>query len=285
MSGHLRHCPKHRKTLPCPHCALAAKPAPEPVVVIPSASALRAKKWRAEQKQSNPEFAEQEAKRKAGERAETDRIAQIEEIVRSNPTPLFVMTDAEQGKGLLVTGGYDSAKLAIISRPKSTRVKPSGYGAKDFEKNDGVESGTKKIGATTETEFAPKFPPDKERRILRQYVCDNTKSKKTGELVCALCEQAIGDGRPRPDFTDRLEVGILHIEQHHREQFQVFLKRLADPEACHQDHEGMVRRHGHGARPVKCGKCKKTLWKPPRVKKPEKPRSDKVVHPVSETAA
>ncbi len=25
MSSHLRHCPKHRKPLPCPHCALTAK--------------------------------------------------------------------------------------------------------------------------------------------------------------------------------------------------------------------------------------------------------------------
>src|SRR5258708_38312387 len=27
MSNHLRHCPKHRKPLPCAHCALTAKPA------------------------------------------------------------------------------------------------------------------------------------------------------------------------------------------------------------------------------------------------------------------
>src|SRR5260221_13696901 len=38
MSSHLRHCPKHRKPLPCSHCALiantptiTAKPAPAPV--------------------------------------------------------------------------------------------------------------------------------------------------------------------------------------------------------------------------------------------------------------
>src|SRR6266851_4519778 len=44
MSSHLRHCPKHRKPLPCAHCALA-KPArvvsvetlePAPVLVIPA---------------------------------------------------------------------------------------------------------------------------------------------------------------------------------------------------------------------------------------------------------
>jgi|SRR5271157_812091 len=29
MSTHLRHCPKHRKPLPCPHCALIAAPVPE----------------------------------------------------------------------------------------------------------------------------------------------------------------------------------------------------------------------------------------------------------------
>jgi|SRR5579859_2373217 len=37
MSGHLRHCPRHRKPLPCAHCALAAKPAvmePEEIPVV-----------------------------------------------------------------------------------------------------------------------------------------------------------------------------------------------------------------------------------------------------------
>ena len=44
MSSHLRHCPKHRKPLPCPHCALVAKPAPvavadpEPLPDEPAAS-------------------------------------------------------------------------------------------------------------------------------------------------------------------------------------------------------------------------------------------------------
>src|SRR6266581_154124 len=33
MSNHLRHCPKHRKPLPCAHCALAAEPAQAPAAV------------------------------------------------------------------------------------------------------------------------------------------------------------------------------------------------------------------------------------------------------------
>jgi hypothetical protein len=254
---------------------LVSAPVAAPVVEIPSASAIRGKKWRAEQKQKNPGFSKQEAERKAGERAETDRVEQIEEIVRSNPNPVFVMKDAPQGKGLLITGGYDNKQLDLIR--KSNRVKPAGYGASDFD-------GKKKIPIETQSTFAPKFPPDKLRSILRGFVCDNT-CKKKGELVCALCDQVIGGGAVRPDFTERLEIGILHIEQQHQEQFQVFLKRLADPEACHEDHEGMVRRHGHGTRPVKCGKCKRLLWKPPRAGKPKKPRSDTNAQSISENAA
>src|SRR5258708_36165164 len=34
MSNHLRHCPKHKKPLPCAHCALAAKPAQVPAVAV-----------------------------------------------------------------------------------------------------------------------------------------------------------------------------------------------------------------------------------------------------------
>src|SRR5436853_7093867 len=51
MSSHLRSCPKHRKPLPCAHCALAAKP----VIVVmdppKSAAAIRAAEWREQQKQ------------------------------------------------------------------------------------------------------------------------------------------------------------------------------------------------------------------------------------------
>jgi len=38
MSSHLRHCPKHRKPLPCAHCVLAARPLVDPTgesVVVP----------------------------------------------------------------------------------------------------------------------------------------------------------------------------------------------------------------------------------------------------------
>jgi hypothetical protein len=34
MSSHLRHCPKHRKPLPCAHCALVVKPAQTPPVEV-----------------------------------------------------------------------------------------------------------------------------------------------------------------------------------------------------------------------------------------------------------
>src|SRR5437879_13634490 len=108
---------------------------------------------------------------------------------------------------------------------------------------------------------------------------------KAGELVCALCNQVISRGAARPDFTDRVGMGLLHIEQNHDEQFQVYLARLANPNACHEDHEGMVRRHSGGTLPVKCGKCKRILWKPPRAEKPKKRCSDRNVHAISEDAA
>jgi hypothetical protein len=45
VSNHLRHCPKHRKPLPCPHCAWIAKPAlvPTPEIVAEPAQTHPAK--------------------------------------------------------------------------------------------------------------------------------------------------------------------------------------------------------------------------------------------------
>src|SRR5579863_8669703 len=54
MSSHLRHCPKHRKPLPCAHCALVAKSVqssvavavldPEPAAVIEIVPSNRGRK-------------------------------------------------------------------------------------------------------------------------------------------------------------------------------------------------------------------------------------------------
>jgi hypothetical protein len=39
---------------------------------------------------------------------------------------------------------------------------------------------------------------------------------------------------------------------------------------CPEDHEGMITRHGTGTREMKCGKCNKTLYKPPKPSKSPK---------------
>src|SRR6267142_6091431 len=120
MSSHFRNCPKHRKPLPCSHCALAAKSAQAPAIAVmdhpKSASAIRAQEWREEQKKKNPNFHNEEAERKQQER--------IDPVAWSNKHPDFplslwklrqqdehsslLMKDAPHGKGELIPyGGSD----------------------------------------------------------------------------------------------------------------------------------------------------------------------------------
>jgi hypothetical protein len=50
-----------------------------------TAAAIRAAKWREKQRQADPNFNQREAKRKAAERAEEDRIQEIEDELKVNP--------------------------------------------------------------------------------------------------------------------------------------------------------------------------------------------------------
>jgi hypothetical protein len=310
LSSHLRHRPKHRKPLPCVHCALTAKPAQATVVVMglpiapsdastsveiaqatvdrlmetvdaaktnkqvkhalhilsspKSASAIRGARWREKQKQQNPDFDKKEAERKAVERAEVDRVQQIENTLRSNPVPLFVMKDAPEGEGLLVTGEVDTAQLekieAAVIRKATGRAKPKGH-----------EPDAKDTLKEFEDSFAPIFMNSKEVRLLHQFVYENTKksSIKNPMRVCVLCNEQIGTGA---DPGASVEGGYHHLQNRHPEQFTNFLARLKN-KGCTEDHEGMVRRHGGSIHKVQCGRCRKILWKPP--KKAPEPRSDR----------
>lgn len=154
MSSHLRHCPKHRKPLPCSHCALMAKPAlaptpeivtePRPPAIVEmdppkSASAIRAAKWREQHKQ-NPEFNAKEAKRKKQERGQQKQ----DPVVWSRQHPEFpltldrlheqdkhgglYLTEAPRGKGKLIpygaseqiekTSGDQTADAVISELPR-----------------------------------------------------------------------------------------------------------------------------------------------------------------------
>jgi len=125
MSNHLRYCPQHKKLRPCPHCALAAKPAQVPPVAVmdpppKSASAIRAQEWREEQKKKNPNFDKEEAERKQQKRKETEQDPAdwskrhpefpptLAQLRAQDKFGSLLMKNAPHGKGELVPyGGSD----------------------------------------------------------------------------------------------------------------------------------------------------------------------------------
>jgi hypothetical protein len=231
-----------------------------------SASAIRGKKWREEQKQKNPQFIQQEAQRKTAERAEIDRVQQIEDTLRSNPDSPFTFM---VGGKPLKTGGYDSQKIeAVIAKAEEARtgrrVVRKGFGSHKIEKTPANE-----LPQEFEDSFAPKFKNSGEVHLLHQFIYENTR--KSPMLVCVLCKEQIATGKG-DDLGDNIVAGYDHFKNTHPEQFQGFLARLKGS-GCTEDHEGMVRRHGGGINKVQCGRCRKILWKPP--KNAPEPRSDR----------
>jgi hypothetical protein len=235
-----------------------------------SPAAIRAQTWREKQKQQDPYFNRKEAERKATERTEVDRVQQIEDTLKVNASnhhnEPFVMKKAGQGVGELVTGGYDSEKVEIVTAANNQarngrRVVPEGFGSQKIDSE--VD-----LPPEYEDSFGPKFKNPREIRLLREFVFQVTK--KSPMLVCLLCEQQIAPG---DDPGENIKAGFLHLRDQHKEQFQAFLARIKRT-GCMEDHEGMARRHGGGTVKVQCKRCKKILYKPSKAK-PE-PRSDKI---------
>ena len=234
-------------------------------------AAIRAAKWREKQKKDNPDFKQSEAKRKANERGEVQRQSDIEEIVKSNPTPVFVMTDAPHGKGLLVTGGYDGEKVGQVVAKQNEdgrRCKPSGHGA---DENGRPLKGSHLFGefpSDEATEFDDTFVEKqfkrtispKEVRILRGFVFQHTRKKSTdGAFFCLGCDKPVATFQ-----SDLNELAFQHfMEAHVNDLWPILRDRLAS-RGCPEDHEGWVQRHGGGDIAVRCKRCRKLLYKPPR---------------------
>jgi hypothetical protein len=73
MSSHLRHCPKHRKPLPCAHCALVAKPA-SPVVAVIEPLPILKRRGRPSKFGSAMTPAERKATSRANQKAREDDV-------------------------------------------------------------------------------------------------------------------------------------------------------------------------------------------------------------------
>jgi hypothetical protein len=178
--SHFRHCPKHRKPLPCAHC-VAAKPvqtAPSVAVMEPvrSKAAIRAQKFRERQKQKDPGFNKKEAERKQTEREDTERKKALEEALESGQFPtnlnslrnrtgknLFMMK-APQGCGLVETGGYDVEKMEKVEaahmKARRGRVTPKGEGPK----SDSGRHGNERIPSSYS------YIPPKDVKVMRRFI-------------------------------------------------------------------------------------------------------------------
>jgi hypothetical protein len=94
MSNHLRHCPKHRKPLPCVHCALAAKSASS--VTVPAVAEPAPRRGRPPKFGTAMSPAEQKRRKRAEkqqEQEQRDLIAQLMKIYRCmQPSPYSKLT-------------------------------------------------------------------------------------------------------------------------------------------------------------------------------------------------
>jgi hypothetical protein len=225
------------------------------------AAAVRAEKWRT--KHVTPAFKAARAKsvrqRRANTKDQTQRIMQIEAIVKANPVPLFVMKDAPHGKGLLVTGGNDFEALEEMVQGQDNTKSHMGYGSESV-----VDEDDKEFDDTfVELKFL-QYPTPKDVKLLHQFVYESTIKQKNRALRCLKCKAEVS---PSLSSQQDIELTYVHVFQHHPDVFQTWLTRLnTKGGGCREDHSGMVERYATGTLPLVCGRCGKVLWKPPKLR-------------------
>jgi hypothetical protein len=241
-------------------------------------AATRAARHRAQK--NTEEFRAAEAQRKrerrAGIKEETERVAAVDDVLKENPNPLLILTDAPQGKGVLVTGGYGAQKTEKVlaasgarssngslgseddtERSEGRLVKPSGRGLKDHEDSQ--------VPPQQENQFIQKaflrFKLPREVKMLHQFIYDNTYTNSAKAIACLVCRAELC---PKTEFSEHVEHSFYHFAAAHPVALQNLMDRVAKTAACPEDHERYIRLFSGGEQPLVCRKCKKTLWKPPK---------------------
>lgn len=275
---------------------LVGLPPDEPVSIPPapadppkSAAALRAQRYRERQKQQDPDFSKKEAERKQTERVESEREQQLEQALKSGLFPenlvalrkkdgFFFIKDAPQGIGKLVTGGYDTEKLAevraehsradggksVFRAPAKSSI-PDGQGPDDL--------------MTPEHSQAYVYIAPKEIRAMRRFIQNMYNEKPM--MVCLRCEE-----QTAPEFS--FAAGFVHLQDKHPDQFeQMMVQVRSQIKHCTQDHDQLRKNYlEHRAQACNdqgCVYCSKRTKLPDRIycacgkwlNRPVKQRSDK----------
>lgn len=254
-------------------------------------AAVRAAEWR--EKHDSEEFRAAEATKKREYRKdikdENERVEAIEDALKKNPTNdangPFVMNDAKKGAGLLVTGGYGTTKVSSVQDARGLHAdlagekvngeahgrpgKPKGEGSKRHENKDASERDREYDNQFVQRAFLG-FENDKDVRVLRQFVYQNTFTNKSKALACSICREEVS---PKGNPAEEVERSFLHFSKRHPDAFSLLMGKV-EGTACLEDHAGYVRRHGGGKMEVKCGKCREILWKPGQPLEVPKVRTD-----------
>jgi hypothetical protein len=225
-----------------------------------SKSALRGERYRAAQKQKNPQFNREERDRKRTERQKERDEKFIQEHKKEFPLNLDQLRridDITAPKHIFLSGGTADLEKVIADRVREVhggKVKPEGNGP-DTEKGE-EPNWQNKIERM-------RMPKDKLERAVGAFVRShlrNMSGNLTDQMTCILCREKIAD------YFDLL-LALAHFSDDHRQQLDAAVQEALQPKKrkpriCQEDHEGIVKRHGGGKHPVVCGKCKKVLYRP-----------------------
>jgi len=239
-----------------------------------SAAALKAKRWRENKKLADASFAKQEAERKRLERGVGKQKDEIEAILATNrdgaPPTLTVDSGDTAPRGStkihLVGGGAEIDKK-IAGSSGQRRIKPK-KSPDDSKYEEPVAGDEKRIW---------KKYSSKDGKNLRTFVYSlltpREHSLKATEWMCLLCQVVITPKSIKGTFfkgdtTETESAMVPHVEQHHPEVFQSFLDKLKAPakKVClEEDHAKRIEiGRGRGNGDIRCGVCKKIIWRTPK---------------------
>jgi len=249
-------------------------PEPAPVAEVP-ATAVKAKRWREQQKKLDPDFNRKQAERRKRQRDDTKRQEDLNRVLKSGDFPVEVgALRNKNGPPLSVTHGPNISVVGNAKTLADMRAQSiSEHGGLDPISGVSLAKATTPEGAGPDVDEAVSSPeprevytymPPREVRAMRNFIRGQVRTKNDGEgvMICLRCDKEIA-----PSF--EFESGFVHLHDEHPELFEQMIGRvklaLQSKKKCsEQDHAALIQQHGHGTRRVQCKRCRKVIWKPPK---------------------
>ena len=168
MSNHLRHCPKHRKPLPCVHCA-AAQPIIQPVTIpgfVPEGSSIAQVNKETDKKEIEKNHAELDRQAERSRNYRKFKREKLEAIKKALRTPIAEIKAVAEARDKAIKNPGSMSQGKFLTDAPTSKGRLENVGNLDLV--SAARSRSVVLGCSTiDHETGEAFWPDNDRRHVK----------------------------------------------------------------------------------------------------------------------